>query len=215
VRALIFAVALFISASCQAQSSLSTGDRASLENRANFRMLNAATPLPRDLFQLCADHNGLLAAPGEHWNPIDVMVGGLPSRRVIWAARSKEFFVVHYEQGGFFHSYHIVVARFQPQASSYELSWRAEAPRLLASRSHPLRANCSNEVSTTASSSRLPPRESISRCVATARVRTGLCPHLDAIAPAKPGEYRLKSTGEIVVDTDFLATWEVRQPQQH
>jgi len=40
-------------------------------------------------------------------------------------------------------------------------------------------------------------------------------PDLDAIAPAKPGEYRLKSTGEIVVDTDFLATWEVRQPQQH
>ena len=40
-------------------------------------------------------------------------------------------------------------------------------------------------------------------------------PHLDAIAPAKPGEYRLKSTGEIVVDPDFLATWEVRQPQQH
>ena len=131
MRALIFAVALFISASCQAQSSLSTGDRASLENRANFRMLNAATPLPRDLFQLCADHNGLLAAPGEHWNPIDVMVGGLPSRRVIWAARSKELFVVHYEQGGFFHSYHIVVARFKPQASSYELGWRAEAPRLL------------------------------------------------------------------------------------
>jgi len=59
------------------------------------------------------------------------MVGGLPSRRVIWAARSKEFFVVHYEQGGFFHSYHIVVARFKPQASSYELGWRAEAPRLL------------------------------------------------------------------------------------
>jgi len=175
VRTLIFAIALFISASCQAQSSLSTGDRASLENRANFRMLNAATPLPRDLFQLCADHNGLLAAPGEHWNPIDVMVGGVPSRRVIWAARSKELFVVHYEQGGFFHSYHIVVARLKPQASSYELSWRAEAPRLLASRSHPLRANCSNEVSTTASSSRLPPRESISRCVATARVRTGLC----------------------------------------
>ena len=141
MRALIFAVALFISASCQAQSSLSTGDRASLENRANFRMLNAATPLPRDLFQLCADHNGVLAAPGEHLNPFDVMVGGLPSRRVIWAARSKEFFVVHYEQGGFFHSYHIVVARFKPQASSYELSWRAEAPRLLASLSNPLRAN--------------------------------------------------------------------------
>ena len=29
------------------------------------------------------------------------------------------------------------------------------------------------------------------------------------LAKASPGEYRLRSTGEVVIDPDFLATWEV------
>lgn len=32
-------------------------------------------------------------------------------------------------------------------------------------------------------------------------------PQLSAIEIAKPGEYKLKSTGEIVVDPDLLSTW--------
>jgi hypothetical protein len=37
-------------------------------------------------------------------------------------------------------------------------------------------------------------------------------PVLDAIYPAKPGEYRLRTTGEIVVDPDLLSTWTVTKP---
>ncbi|WP_135459362.1 hypothetical protein [Mycobacterium sp. DL99] len=36
-----------------------------------------------------------------------------------------------------------------------------------------------------------------------------LPPAPEAFSPAPPGEYRLRSTGETVVDPDFLATWTV------
>jgi len=39
-----------------------------------------------------------------------------------------------------------------------------------------------------------------------------LPPHLDAFQQAAPGEYRLRSTGEIVVNPDYLATWIVEPP---
>jgi hypothetical protein len=34
-----------------------------------------------------------------------------------------------------------------------------------------------------------------------------LPPDLDALHPAQPGSYRLRQTGEIVVDPDFVTTW--------
>lgn len=39
-----------------------------------------------------------------------------------------------------------------------------------------------------------------------------LPPDLRAFRHARPGEYRLRSTGEVVVDPDLLATWVVVQP---
>lgn len=38
-----------------------------------------------------------------------------------------------------------------------------------------------------------------------------LPPDLDAINEAPPGEYKLRSTGEVVVNPDLLATWTVTQ----
>jgi hypothetical protein len=37
-------------------------------------------------------------------------------------------------------------------------------------------------------------------------------PHLEAIQPAPPGTYTLRSTGERIDDPDLLATWEVEPP---
>ena len=34
-----------------------------------------------------------------------------------------------------------------------------------------------------------------------------LPPQLESLEEAKPGEYRLRSTGEVVVDPDFLTKW--------
>jgi hypothetical protein len=41
-----------------------------------------------------------------------------------------------------------------------------------------------------------------------------LPPDLRAFDPAPPGEYRLRSTGEVVVDPDYVASWTVDPPKQ-
>ena len=38
-----------------------------------------------------------------------------------------------------------------------------------------------------------------------------LPPHLEAFQPAEPGEYRLRSTGEVLVDPDFVSTWTIEK----
>ena len=42
-----------------------------------------------------------------------------------------------------------------------------------------------------------------------------LPPWPDAISPAKPGVYRLKSTGREIEDPDYLATWICTAPDSH
>ena len=37
----------------------------------------------------------------------------------------------------------------------------------------------------------------------------------DAFEPAEPGEYHLRSTGEVVVDPAWLTTWTVYPPDRH
>lgn len=41
----------------------------------------------------------------------------------------------------------------------------------------------------------------------------GLPPDLSVIEQAEPGTYRLKESGEVVVDPDLLATWTVYPPR--
>jgi hypothetical protein len=41
-----------------------------------------------------------------------------------------------------------------------------------------------------------------------------LPPDTRAFSPAPPGEYRLRSTGEIVVDPDYLSTWTIVAPAE-
>jgi hypothetical protein len=37
-------------------------------------------------------------------------------------------------------------------------------------------------------------------------------PDLRSIQPARPGKYRLRSTGEVVVDPDYTTSWTMRRP---
>lgn len=39
-----------------------------------------------------------------------------------------------------------------------------------------------------------------------------LPPDLRSVSEAAPGAYRLRSTGETLVDPDFIASWEIRSP---
>ncbi|MDR4469953.1 MAG: hypothetical protein MRJ68_16925 [Nitrospira sp.] len=41
-----------------------------------------------------------------------------------------------------------------------------------------------------------------------------LPPNTRAFLKAKPGEYRLRSTGEVIINPDFTATWTVTEPQK-
>jgi hypothetical protein len=40
-----------------------------------------------------------------------------------------------------------------------------------------------------------------------------LPPDLSSLSDAAPGAYRLRATGETVVDPDFTSTWEIRAPR--
>jgi hypothetical protein len=42
--------------------------------------------------------------------------------------------------------------------------------------------------------------------------RMKLPPHLPAFRPADKGEYRLRSTGEVVADPDVIASWTITEP---
>ena len=41
-----------------------------------------------------------------------------------------------------------------------------------------------------------------------------LPPFLKAFQPARPGEYRIRSTGEVVMNPDYTCTWSVKEPPQ-
>ena len=131
-RAFALLLTLYMVPLCQAQSALSDADRNGLESELRFRMLARSEFLPRDVADFCVDIYGRLAMPGDRWNATDVSSAGgaLPTRRLIWAAQSSAYFVVHYEQGGFAHTYHVVVATVQADLLKYKLVWRAAGPRL-------------------------------------------------------------------------------------
>jgi hypothetical protein len=40
-----------------------------------------------------------------------------------------------------------------------------------------------------------------------------LPPDLRAFFPARPGSYRLRETGEVVIDPDYTITWEITPPR--
>ncbi len=40
-----------------------------------------------------------------------------------------------------------------------------------------------------------------------------LPPDLRAFFPARPGSYRLRGTGEVVIDPDYTTTWDLTPPR--
>lgn len=40
-----------------------------------------------------------------------------------------------------------------------------------------------------------------------------LPPEKDAIEVAEPGEYKFHSTGEVIIDPDFLSVWTIKKPK--
>jgi hypothetical protein len=125
-------VAVAVHASCHADvTKLSAEHRKVLQDSSRFREVHAATNLPPAVVALCADQNGRLAEPGQKWEVTDVVTDpNLPWRRLIWAASAGDYYVVHYERGGYAHSYHILVATFKPNDKEAKIVWRGDGDRL-------------------------------------------------------------------------------------
>ena len=109
---------------------LTASDRAALENPRSVQLLNSTRDIPEAVKSACAsvisDHRFWLADPGKPFNATDVGPDDrIPNRRLLWAARLPEYFVVHYESGGFAHGFHVIVVRLD--GARTRVVWRAAA----------------------------------------------------------------------------------------
>jgi hypothetical protein len=128
----VAAFALALSASVWAGSTLVPADSAMLADAARFRVVPAEPGIPSEVLDCCSDSEHRLARPGERWSPSDALPADntLARRRLVWIARSPEFTVVHFEQGGIVHTFQVVVLRSKAWPVADAIVWRASGPRL-------------------------------------------------------------------------------------
>ena len=98
---------------------------------SRFREIRIGTNVPPAIFALCADHKGRLAEPGQKWEMTDVITDDkLPTKRFVWAVTDGEYYVVHYERGGYAHSFHFLVAKLKMAESTPSFIWRGVGEKL-------------------------------------------------------------------------------------
>jgi len=111
ITVIILLAVVFGSAAFAEVTKLDVKQRKIIETSA-FRQLHSVKELPSELVALCADENNRLADPGQKWQVSDVIYDkNLPRKRLIWAATFKDYYVVHYEKGGYAHSFHVLLAK--------------------------------------------------------------------------------------------------------
>ena len=102
--------------------------RAGLESWPEQAVSRDLRELPAGVATLCADSNGRFAAPGAKWEPTDyIQDAELPRARLIWSTRSGDRVLVHFEQGGRAHRFHLLQASLSG-GSQPTVAWRASAP---------------------------------------------------------------------------------------
>ena len=105
---------------------LSAEDRLPAVDSPQFREVRTTASLPKAIIALCADDSGRLAEPGRRWEATDdISNKSLPSHRLIWAAVADGVFIVHYESGGYAHSFHVLLATLDPGETKPRVTWRA------------------------------------------------------------------------------------------
>ena len=128
---IILGVLVIANVSHAAVTHLSAALLSHLQNGVAFKNLNRVAQLPAVIVDVCANGNGKLADPGAKWELTDVITDpALPRRRLIWAISDGDYFVVHYENGGRGHSYHILVAKVDSAQATVEESWFAVGNKL-------------------------------------------------------------------------------------
>lgn len=90
--------------------NLSDENRRIIGEADEFKTVERVSDLPKPVAALCADHHGKLADVGESWR-VGCIISDppLPSKRLIWACRKDDVFLIHYESGGYAHSYHMML----------------------------------------------------------------------------------------------------------
>lgn len=107
-------------------TKLSSEHRKMLRDEAAFHEIRAKAELPDAIVKLCADGKRRLADPKQKWEPTDYITNDvLPRKRLIWAANSKEIYVVHYESGGYAHSFHLLLAEYKGKGHDPVVIWHA------------------------------------------------------------------------------------------
>ena len=108
---------------------LAPADRAALEHPASIKVLYSVRAIPASVRSACAtiisDRKFWVADPGQPYNEGCDADDRIPDRRLIWAARLPDRVVVHYESGGYAHSFHIIVVDFP--SSPPRIAWKAAA----------------------------------------------------------------------------------------
>jgi hypothetical protein len=109
-------------------AKLTSAQRAALRMKDQFRPIKSVRRLPKTIIGLCADENGRFADVGRTWNVGCVIDDeSVPRKRMIWAVTNGQYFVVHYEGGGFGHSYHVVVAKLPKGSHQPTEVWHGAA----------------------------------------------------------------------------------------
>jgi hypothetical protein len=108
-------------------AKLTPEDRQALREATQFQTIDKTANLPRGVLQLCTE-SGAMAEPGQNWQVTDVISPGPPlaGSRLIWAARSERYCVVHYERGGIAHLFCVLVAKLPRNGGPPNLVWRGE-----------------------------------------------------------------------------------------
>ena len=112
-------------------TKLPPDDQKVLREVSRFREIHAATNLPAAVFALCADSGGRLAEPGQKWEVTDFIADNkLPRKRLVWAVTDGDYYVVHYERGGYAHSFHVLVAKLKAGDSKPGFVWQGAGGQL-------------------------------------------------------------------------------------
>jgi hypothetical protein len=132
-RALLAALSLLlILPGAQAKViGLPSGYRTLFQDSPRFQEIQHVIDLPVAIIALCADAHDTLAEPGRSYQATDVVkTPHLPRKRLIWAATDGQHYVVHYEMGGYGHSYHVLVATVNTGDSKPTDVWYGTSGRL-------------------------------------------------------------------------------------
>src|ERR1700736_1443167 len=93
-------------------TTLSADHRKIVEDEAHFSKISSTKDVPSEVLKLCGADK--MADPGQRGEATDAITDEeLPTKRLIWAARNGEFYVVHYERGGEGHSFHVLLANYK------------------------------------------------------------------------------------------------------